>query len=149
MSDLLCLKPEAEAADLAELATEINSAHREATEFAQTAIEKAIVAGKKLLEAKARCQHGEWLPWLKANVRFDERTARRYMALSANRTRTSDLSSIREALAYLTKRNKALTEMLELLLFAQREYGFDAVMDGVIQPFLDNKEADPDPDPVH
>lgn len=71
------------------------------------------------------------------------------MALSANRTRTSDLSSIREALAYLTKRNKALTEMLELLLFAQREYGFDAVMDGVIQPFLDNKEADPDPDPVH
>lgn len=45
----------------------------------------------------------------------------------------------------LNKRNEAFAAMLESLLFLQREYGFNAVLDGVIQPFLDNDEAEAQP----
>jgi hypothetical protein len=34
------------------------------------------------LQAKGQCQHGEWLPWLKANVRFSEPTAQAYMRIA-------------------------------------------------------------------
>ena len=36
-------------------------------------------AGEMLLEAKSNCQHGEWLPWLKANVQFSQPQAWRYI----------------------------------------------------------------------
>lgn len=72
----------------------------------QSALQHAIAAGEKLHLAKARLDHGEWLPWLEKNFALDQRTARRYMLLSANRTRVSDFSSIREALAALPKKEQ-------------------------------------------
>jgi hypothetical protein len=76
---------------LEELALRIN------TEFAvaEAGQRQAIVAyrsiGQSLIEAKAKCGgHGKWLPWLKANVPFSERHARRYIALAKSDV-TSDL----------------------------------------------------------
>jgi hypothetical protein len=38
--------------------------------------------GCDLIAAKALCRHGEWLPWLKANVPFTPRQAQNYMKLA-------------------------------------------------------------------
>ena len=51
-------------------ADEINRLHHEIDNMARTALEKAIRIGELLTEQRARCKHGEWLPWLKANVQF-------------------------------------------------------------------------------
>ena len=50
-------------------ADEINRLHHEIKDAFRTGIEKAIRIGELLTEQKARCKHGEWLPWLNANVR--------------------------------------------------------------------------------
>jgi hypothetical protein len=46
------------------LADEIRAALAEVNTFARRALESAIEAGTRLLEAKELCGHGEWLPWL-------------------------------------------------------------------------------------
>jgi hypothetical protein len=62
---------------LAQLATIANDAHR-------NALPRAIEAGQALIDAKRLLKHGEWLPWLKANCVFSERTARVYMQVARN-----------------------------------------------------------------
>jgi hypothetical protein len=93
---------------LADLASEIGEAHRQCVAAASSALEYARRAGELLIEAKARVAHGEWLPWLKANFDFSEKTAQNYMRLArewpklveANPQRVADLSC-REALRLL------------------------------------------------
>jgi hypothetical protein len=55
-------------------------------------------------------RHGEWLAWLEANFSGSERTARNYMRLAENRQQVADsrqqvadLSTVREAVAALTR----------------------------------------------
>jgi hypothetical protein len=53
-----------------------------------------IEAGQRLIDKKASLEHGEWLPWLKANAKelgFSDRTARRLIEVAGNRTLTSVL----------------------------------------------------------
>jgi hypothetical protein len=71
------------------IAAEIVTAHKEAVEAEARAMQRAIDAGKLLIEAKESLQHGQWLPWLKQHIAFSERTARNYMRLAeeANRHR--------------------------------------------------------------
>lgn len=38
--------------------------------------------GRRLIEAKAQLEHGEWLPWLKEKVEFSEATAQRFMRIA-------------------------------------------------------------------
>jgi Protein of unknown function (DUF3102) len=57
---------------------EINRLHAEICQAARTTIEKAIRIGELLTEQKATLKHGEWLPWLKANVEFSRQTADNY-----------------------------------------------------------------------
>ena len=64
------------------LATDINREHELAEQAARTAVEHAMKAGELLTEAKATVAHGEWLPWLKTNVVFSERTAQAYMRIA-------------------------------------------------------------------
>ena len=59
-------------------ASEINRLHGEICQAARTTIEKAIRIGELLTEQKAGLKHGEWLPWLKANVEFSRQTADNY-----------------------------------------------------------------------
>jgi len=70
---------------LATLAAEINAEHDAAERTARTAIDHARAAGDRLLLAKARVAHGQWLPWLATNCpAVSVRTAQAYMRLSGN-----------------------------------------------------------------
>jgi Protein of unknown function (DUF3102) len=68
---------------LEQLAFEINSAHEAGERSARNGLDRFKEAGEALLKAKERLPHGEWLPWLGKNVKFSERTVRRYMALAS------------------------------------------------------------------
>ena len=94
-------------------------------------------AGLKLTPKQAdmatRLWFFRWLDEQKANDDADK--ARKEEEKAAEKARKEEEKA-------LTKRNEAFAALLQSLLFLQGEYGFDAVMDGVIQPFLDNKEAE-------
>src|SRR5512144_2268302 len=77
-------------------AQQIDSEHRLALAKAGEAIQHAINCGRMLLEVKASLNHGEWLPWLKAQqeggaISFSEVTAQRYMRVASNPSRVTDL----------------------------------------------------------
>jgi hypothetical protein len=61
-------------------AAAINAEYALAVHHATTAIEHARRIGQLLLDVKASVHHGEFLPWLDANVEFSRRQAQRYMA---------------------------------------------------------------------
>src|SRR5262249_7386802 len=65
------------------LADRINAAHAQCESATRSALEHAAEAGRLLTEAKAQAGHGNWLPWLKANVTCSERTAQVYMRIAA------------------------------------------------------------------
>jgi hypothetical protein len=68
----------------------------------KTAIEKALEAGHLLYEAKAVCQHGDWLPFLH-RAGMPERKAQRYMKLAEAGLKpdtVSDLGGIKAALRW-------------------------------------------------
>jgi hypothetical protein len=67
------------AAVLADLAVRINAAHARVGISMSEGMRGATEAGRLLLEAKSTAAHGQWLPWLKANCKFSERTAQAYM----------------------------------------------------------------------
>jgi N6-adenosine-specific RNA methylase IME4 len=66
-------------------AQEINRLHSEICSAARTTIEKAIRIGELLTEQKGTLNHGEWLPWLKANIEFSVATAGNYMGIFQRR----------------------------------------------------------------
>jgi len=84
------------------LASQINEAHRLTQEHLGKTILFAIEAGRLLIEAKAATPHGRWLPWLRENITFSERTAQAYMTVhrrwGRNPQRVADLP-LRKALA--------------------------------------------------
>jgi Protein of unknown function (DUF3102) len=103
-------------ANLTALAGQINEAHarKEAAlegvvKAAADALTHARDAGGLLLEAKAAVQHGEWLPWLQANVCFSLRTAQMYMKVSQGweyleaKCATVAHLGLRQAMALLTE----------------------------------------------
>lgn len=61
-------------------AEKINALHAECFSAMRNTVEKAIVIGELLFAKKDECKHGEWLPWIKANLQFDRRTAGKYMS---------------------------------------------------------------------
>jgi len=81
------------AASLDELAARIKADFAVAEQGQRQAIAAYRTIGQSLLAAKSQCRHGEWLPWLTANVPFTERHARRYMTLAKSDV-TSDLESV-------------------------------------------------------
>jgi hypothetical protein len=68
-------------ASLGALAKAINAGHQQAVKLAGQALEQARQVGLLLLQAKAQLRHGEWLPWLRANLAFTPRRAQQYMAI--------------------------------------------------------------------
>jgi len=102
---------------LATLPAKINAEHEAAFGKAREALEHARRAGELLLEAKAALKHGEWLPWVRSNCDFSERTAAAYMRLSRewstlklkSATAVADLP-LRDALQLLAEpQEKSLT----------------------------------------
>ena len=93
---------------LVTLATEINMLHDSAQQAAMTAVQYAAKCGEKLIQAKAACAHGEWLPWLEANCKVNRNQASKYMRLSkempelSNDKSTYNFTGIEAAIAYLS-----------------------------------------------
>jgi hypothetical protein len=97
---------------LERLAERINAEHQQAEDALRASLEHARHAGDLLLEAKAQCQHGQWLPWLKTRVRFSEATAQRYMQIASQwgeltKSHTVRDLTLREALRVLATRPTA------------------------------------------
>ena len=74
------------------IVSEIASLHGEITTAARSSLDKAIRIGELLAGIKAGLAHGQWLPWLKTNIPFAERTARNYMRCHAERDRLKSAS---------------------------------------------------------
>lgn len=64
------------------LAREINRFYKAHLGAAHRTLDYALQVGELLLEARRQVLHGEWLPWVRENCRFPERTAQHYMQLS-------------------------------------------------------------------
>jgi hypothetical protein len=60
-------------------ADEINRLHRGIIGSLRRSIGDAIRIGELLTTKKGKLKHGEWIPWLEAEIEFPERTAQRYM----------------------------------------------------------------------
>ncbi len=71
--------------ELEKLATEINNAHQQANQAFTHMLNYAMYAGEKLIEAKAKCGHGNYLKWREKNINHDPRTSQRYMTLALNK----------------------------------------------------------------
>jgi hypothetical protein len=86
--------------DLQTLGKRVNEEHQLAFGSAQTAFQHALHCGELLLQVKAKLKHGKFLPWLRENFAGSQRHAYRYMKLSANLSRVTNLpsGSIRGAL---------------------------------------------------
>ena len=62
------------------LAAAINGEHRRFEgALSGDVLHHAIKAGELLIEAKARCPHGNWQAWLEENFEGSVRTAQAYM----------------------------------------------------------------------
>lgn len=89
---------------LESLAEQINAEHRAFVGSLKKTAEHGIRAGELLTEAKSKCKHGKWLPWLDENFEGAPRTAQEYMRLYSHRdeirakTRSSAHLSISGAL---------------------------------------------------
>jgi hypothetical protein len=88
--------------DLDRIARAIHSEIAEADRHLHDALRHALRAGELLAQAKARLQHGEWIPWLNENG-FSRRTASHYMSLAANEQRVAHLRNVREATALVAE----------------------------------------------
>jgi hypothetical protein len=97
---------------LTDLAARINKAHHLAMHHAGAAIAQAIACGQMLLEAKSKAGHGQWLPWLRQNVTFGERSAQGYMRLAERAPELSEGSTIRDALKELATPRRHWREAL-------------------------------------
>ncbi|MBN9692502.1 MAG: DUF3102 domain-containing protein [Verrucomicrobia bacterium] len=82
------------------MAVEINQLHHDNVVAAGQCLQRAIRIGELLTEQKARLKHGEWLPWLRANVKFSSQTSDRYRAVYANRDKFPTVGNIGLTEAY-------------------------------------------------
>jgi hypothetical protein len=94
--------------NLISIAKDINDLHDKAQQAAESAVDYAMLCGKKLIEAKAAAGHGKFLIWLQENFRGSADLANKYMRLARNSERVMNLppeekpESIRQALQQLS-----------------------------------------------
>jgi hypothetical protein len=121
--------------------SEIKKLHSEILDAARGTLDKAIKIGELLSGIKAGLKHGEWLPWLKANLTITERTAQNYARCFEEKDRlksanVSDLSG-----AYLL-----LSEPKNEESRAERAARLDAIVNGGIVAFEEIFSLLPKPD---
>jgi hypothetical protein len=85
------------AESLTELAARVKSMQATLAVAERNNLERALEIGKALLQAKALCAHGEWLPWLE-KVRVNRVRAAEFMRIAKCTDRTFECESIQEAL---------------------------------------------------
>ena len=93
------------------IAAQINYHHQTARQQADEAIRHAEEAGKLLMEVKAALPHGEFGPWLDANVLVSQRQAQRYMAVAQGKpVPVRALGSKNDTVSYLEDATKPTTD---------------------------------------
>jgi Protein of unknown function (DUF3102) len=75
------------AESLTELAARVKSMQATLAVAERNNLERALEIGKALLQAKALCTHGEWLPWLE-KVRVNRVRAAEFMRIAKCTDRT-------------------------------------------------------------
>jgi hypothetical protein len=104
--------------ELQDLARSINESHQQCEHSLKTGMEHALKAGRLLLEAKEKVEHGQWLAWLEANCEVSDRLAQKYMRVArelpklgeANTPRVADLS-FRQAIDLVLKNGRGLRQI--------------------------------------
>jgi hypothetical protein len=83
--------------------TEINRLHSENCADAENTLKRALRSGELLAAQKASLKHGQWLPWLEANTKINERTAQNYLRVYKNREKlkSESLADLAEAYQFL------------------------------------------------
>jgi Protein of unknown function (DUF3102) len=79
-------------------AEEANAAHRRIV----GSVQDAIAIGEYLTMKKQSLPHGQWLPWLKENIDFDQATAWRYSNLYANQGKLCSVHNLNDAYKLLS-----------------------------------------------
>ena len=130
--------------NLAQLAAEINACHAQALAAARTALEHARRAGLLLTEAKQACGHGQWLPWLQANVSFSERTAQGYMKVAEwAADKCADVAQLPPSVLYILSRSRTPKEFADGI-FRRLEAGERIVLSdlrGELRLLLANRDG--------
>lgn len=90
----------------------------------RAAIEKACEAGRLLNQEKENQPHGQWLPWLAANFKFTDRTARRWMKLAddidVGRIKLDTVSNLTEAYHLAENQSRPDSRTFEMPAAGQR-----------------------------
>ncbi len=97
---------------LGDLAQRIRQASDRAKVASVESAELYLEAGRLLIEAKAECTHGDWLPFLEMTG-VHERQARRLMQLARSGLKSdtvSDLGGVTAALEYLAEKKQSEPE---------------------------------------
>lgn len=95
--------------NLTQLAEEAVSAADAAVRNSRAAVVQAVNAGRLLIAAKAKVEHGQWKQWLEENWQGEGRgyeTAKQYMRLAKANVDVQEADSIREALQMLAEAKK-------------------------------------------
>lgn len=94
---------------------EIIDLHGEIADYLKISLNKAIRIGELLTEQKKSLKHGEFTPWIKANLPFTARTAQNYMQFYHNRElfKTESVSDLSSAYAILTEIKKDAARLLK------------------------------------
>lgn len=89
--------PEYPLVNVESAAAELNRLHLEIEGKLRATVADAIRAGEILAKIKESLPHGDFTPWVKANCRFSDRTARQYIQVFEYRDKTATLADLQTA----------------------------------------------------
>ena len=92
-----------------------------------------VEIGRRLVEAKEKVEHGQWLPWLKSQTEFSQPTASRFMRLF-DEYGAAQLGLFGTDTKYSTLNNLSITNALRLLAVPEEEREEFAAAHNVEQP---------------
>lgn len=84
-----------------EIARPLEVIEQEIQFYKQTAGESILQIGRRLIEAKAQLEHGEWISWLSEKVEFSEASAQRFMRLAREYRNPSPVTDLGPSKALL------------------------------------------------
>lgn len=88
--------------ELSQWAQDINAAHLMGESSMKQGAKHMRRAGRMLIKAKSRVGHGNWLAWLKKNVKCTSRTVSSYMAMARKSGKSETVSDLNDELKPLT-----------------------------------------------
>lgn len=115
---------------------QINKWHNEILGFGAQALERAMLSGEALMEIKRKVGWGSYESWIKENLTYDERTARRYVSIYEYRKRLKT-----DSVSDLTSAYRLIANIRELDKVA-KEYGVSSHTKAKVSKILPNIDRD-------